>query len=156
MLIPLTQGKYAIVDDDAPVEVTGVRWYFNSGYARRHVWVGGKGVKKYYTLFLHRILVQAPPGMEVDHINHDKLDNRRCNLRICTPGQNKQNSPKSSKPKRSKYKGPQKRGHTWKSQIFKNRKQYYLGTFNTEEEAAKAYNRAAIELFGEFANLNPV
>ena len=105
---------------------------------------------------LHRYLLRPEIGMHVDHINGNRLDNRRENLRVCTHSQNHMN--KSSCRGRSKYKGaywwPQK--GKWKSSIKVNGKDKYLGLFLTEEDAAKAYNQAALKHYGEFARLNNV
>ena len=97
------------------------------------------------------------PKVCVDHINHDKLDNRRENLRLCTHAENMQNVPNYSRGK-SKYKGvsfdDRKRVKKWRALIVFEKKQIYLGMHLTEEDAAIAYNEKATELFGEFACLN--
>ena len=103
----------------------------------------------------HRLLFDNIDSTKfVDHINGNGLDNRLDNLRICTPQQNRTNVPKLKG--KSKYKGVRKstKGKTWQAAIKKNHKWYYLGCFKTQQEAAKAYNVAAIQLFGEFARLN--
>lgn len=151
MIISLTQGKSTIVDDDIPQNLIMLKWQFN-GYARHSVWESGKC----HYVYLHRLIVDAPLGMEVDHINGNKLDNRRCNLRICLPSQNKKNSQKSPKARISKYKGVTKRYHRWEASIKTDGKTLHLGYFDTEDEAAMAYNKAAIRLFGEYANPNKI
>ncbi len=96
-------------------------------------------------------------GLVVDHINHNGLDNRKENLRICTVAENCRNSrPSKRKNKLSKYKGVSfdKKRKVYRVLIWHNKKQYFLGTFKNETEAAKAYDRKARELFGEFAYLN--
>ena len=92
----------------------------------------------------------------VDHINRNGLDNTRKNLRICTRSENLMNSKKPELNSTSKYKGVNKCGNSWRAEIRLNRKGFYLGKFKTEKEAALAYNKKAIELFGEFARLNEV
>ena len=107
-------------------------------------------------LSIHRILTNAPDGMEVDHINRDSLDNRKQNLRICTKSQNQMNSGKEQLGRSSHYKGVSlyKRHNKWMSRIKKRRKEYFLGYYENEIDAAKAYDTKAKELFGEFARLN--
>lgn len=87
-----------------------------------------------------------------DHINGNKLDNRRCNLRICTPHQNNLNRPNVT----GKYKGVYwcKRLKKWMAQIMIGERNKYVGSFPNEEEAAFAYNEAAKKYHGEFARLN--
>jgi HNH endonuclease/AP2 domain len=151
--IPLTRGRCVIVDDDAPVAITQNKWCVSSsGYAHRSLHIGGRKVTK----SMARVIMGAPDGMEVDHINGNHLDNRRCNLRVCYPYQNKQNSQKSPKAKGSRYKGVRPTYHRWGAQIKSKGKNYYLGYFSTEEEAALAYNKAALNMFGEFAGLNEI
>lgn len=111
---------------------------------------------------LHRdILGEACKNMLVDHINKNPLDNRRCNLRVVTVSQNAMNQAKQ-KNRSSKYKGvnldKEKQHHAkkWRAQIKKEGKRIHLGRFLTEKEAAEAYNKAALELFGDFASLNVI
>lgn len=99
---------------------------------------------------LHRLIMNTPVGMDTDHINRDKLDNRRKNLRICTTTQNLRNVTLRSG---RKYKGVHKtKNDTYQAKIGK----FYLGAFPTAEAAAVAYNDAAKIHFGEFANLNVI
>lgn len=105
---------------------------------------------------IHRYLLDPPKGLMVDHINGNKLDNRRSNLRLANMGLNVANRPKGAQRQgireKSKYKGVHKNSAcaTWTARCA----QHYLGSFDTQEEAAKAYDEKALELFGEFANLN--
>lgn len=108
------------------------------------------------TIRLHRMIIKPSSGLEVDHINGIKTDNRRINLRECTRQQNNANINKSLKLKAStKYKGVslQKSGK-YRAMIGYNNERIHLGYFITAEEAAKAYNEKAIELYGEFARQN--
>ena len=105
---------------------------------------------------LHRLLMDAKPGVIVDHINGDPLDNRKCNLRLATRTQNAQNQ--GSHRGTSRFKGVSwargRKSRPWVACIYADGKKRNLGYFATEEEAAKVYNDAAIKYFGEFAWLN--
>lgn len=103
---------------------------------------------------LHRLIMSPPDHLVIDHINSNKLDNRRINLRICTQAENNRNASFRKDKSTSKYKGVHCERGRWKAQIQLNKKKYTLGTFDTELEAAKAYNCKAVELHGKFALLN--
>ena len=104
---------------------------------------------------MHRVIMNAQANEQVDHINGNTLDNRRCNLRLCSHGQNIVNR-KTSKSNTSGYKGVSKSGHKWLSNISFDGKRVYLGVFETKEKAAQAYNQAATKYHGDFAVLNNV
>jgi hypothetical protein len=148
--IPLTQGKVAIVDDEDFEALSAMKWYFNKGYACRKVTVA---TNNRLMLYLHRFLFGLNKGekLQVDHINGDTLDNRRANLRVCTSGQNGlnkgllRNNPTG-------YKGVIERKGKYCAFVNFNRKQYYLGSFNTPEEANIVAVRKREELHGEFVN----
>lgn len=108
------------------------------------------------TILLHRMIMETPKGLFVDHKNHDETDNTRENLRNVTQMQNLQN--RKSKTGTSKYKGVSwsNRTNRWYSAIGANKKLYFLGGFDNEEDAAKAYNEMAVKLHGEFAYLNEI
>lgn len=149
--IPLTQGKVAIVDDEDFEWLSRYKWcYTKAGYAVRASRINGKR----RTVYMHREILQAPAGLEVDHINGDKLDNRRSNLRIVTKQQNMFNQ----RPRKgsSRYKGVTwfSRTQKWRAFIKIDGKFRSLGYFDDEKEAALAYDRAARELFGEYAKTN--
>lgn len=105
---------------------------------------------------MHRLLMNPPKEMLVDHKNHNTLDNRRKNLRICTRSQNMWNRKKSCGT--SKYKGVHwcSYKNRWRADIYIYNKCIKLGRFDSEDDAAKAYNKKAKELFGEFACLNKI
>jgi AP2 domain/HNH endonuclease len=135
-------------------------WYLVNGYAYRYERRDGKQV----WFLMHREITGVSQGVQVDHKNRDTLDNQRGNLRAATPRQNLANCPR---PKRgitpgrravSRYRGvsPQSSKNTWMAKIGDRGRQVYLGSFTTEEDAARAYNVAAIELYGEFATLNEI
>lgn len=144
--IQLTKGLFAVVDDEDFMNLSATRWCVSDGYA-----FNAKLGR------MHRAILRAPDGVMVDHINGDKLDNRRENLRLCTNSQNQANRKVSQGV--SKFKGVvwQKlksgKGY-WKACITKDGVTTYLGTYPTDVEAAAAYNVAAVSMFGEFAHQN--
>lgn len=103
---------------------------------------------------LSRLLLQAPKGMNVDHINGNPLDNRKANLRFASSQQNNRNRAKTSRPKSSQYKGVSRDRNRWTAVIYSNYRQIYLGSFVNEVDAARAYDAKAREIFGEFAAVN--
>ena len=150
------QGKepvYALVDDEDYEWISSFKWgiYRNKNeiYARRIKRSKGK----LYVTHMHRLIMDCPEGMVVDHINHNGLDNRRQNLRVCTPAQNQKNM-RPQKGRTSKYLGVCKRGNSWLVYISHMNIRHYLGSYKTEIEAAQAYDNAAKVYHGEFANLN--
>jgi len=104
---------------------------------------------------MHRAIMNPPDGTVVDHINRNSLNNRRCNLRICTQKENLRNG-RPSRRSTSRFKGVyfDKQTRKWIAKIGYNGKTIHLGSFEDEVEAAKAYDRKAYELFGDFAYLN--
>lgn len=151
--INLTKGKAALVDDKHFERVNAFKWHYsNSGYALRKIYKGTRNGKKLYeNQAMHRLLVDIPDGMQIDHINGDKLDNRQANLRQCTNQQNGCNRGKTAK-NTSGFKGvsPCEYGR-WQAGIRVNGKRLHLGHFLKKEDAAEAYKAAAIKLHGEFA-----
>jgi len=154
--IKLTQGKVALVDDEDYEELSRYKWFAQKGgrsfYAGRKL---PRNCGKQPAELMHRQIMNCPHDMEIDHINGTGLDNRKINLRICTRAQNRRNL-KKYKNNTSGYKGVnwKESEQNWQSRINVNKKEKYLGSFNSKEAAAKAYNVAAKELFGEFARLN--
>ncbi|WP_020474523.1 HNH endonuclease [Zavarzinella formosa] len=108
-------------------------------------------------VFLHRLLMNAPSGMVVDHIDRDPCDNRKHNLRVCTQGQNCLNRRQIDRAV-SRFKGVcwNKVNQRWIAQAGTRANRRFLGFFDSEVEAARAYNSAAAEMYGDFACLNPV
>jgi hypothetical protein len=150
--ITLTQGKVAIVDDEDYEKVNSYKWCYDKPYARRTTW--DRALQKQSVVRMHRFIMGVPKGKFIDHINGDGLDNRKINLRICTQAQNNSNRKKDIRDKHSKYKGARLRNNRWYSYITISGNMTYIGAFDSELEAAKAYDAAALLHFGEFANLN--
>jgi len=150
-IILLPGGKETIVDDADYEKVSPYRWHRLGG--RRSYYASATIKNK--DVLLHRLILDAKPGEQIDHINGNKLDNRRENLRLCSHSQNMANRPKHSN-NTSGYKGASwdKVRQKFESQIVCKSKKIYLGYFETAVEAAKAYDEAAKKYFGEFANLN--
>lgn len=140
---------FALVDDDDFDYLSQFKWYFNNGYAIRNSrWKEGKR----HAIHMHRVINNTPDGMDTDHISMDRLDNRKSNLRSCSRSQNRMNvNVHTDNISGFKGVGWHKRDRKWQAQIMNNGENYYLGSFDTPEEAAMAYNHKAKELFGEFA-----
>lgn len=153
-VIKLSKGKYAKVDDCDFDMLNKFNWCLvGKGYAYRVKIEKGKRTN----VQMHRVVIGTPKGYDTDHINGDKLDNRRSNLRICTRSQNIMNQPKYQKGL-SKFRGVyfHKSSNKWTSSTSMNGKRIFLGYFATEEEAAKAYNMKTKELYGNFAYSNKI
>ncbi len=150
--VPLRNVKrdivaYSEVDKDDAELISNVsgRWSLVNGYAEC-------GKTK-----LHRLIVNAKHGEEVDHRNGNKLDNRKSELRVCSHSGNMTNQPKYKGDFKSKYKGVSiANSETWRARITVNKVTILIGCFPTEQEAAYAYDVAAKKYHGDFANLNNV
>lgn len=114
------------------------------------------GNKKIKHIILSRLLLNAPIGSYVDHKDCNPLNNTRSNLRLATPSENSRNVPKTANKRSSQYKGVSWhiRKQKWIATVAINSKNRFIGYFNSESEAANAYNKKAKELHGEFAKLN--
>lgn len=143
-------GERILIDADLYDELNRHTWYISlHGYAMTHIL--GRGVA------MHRVILGLRTGDKrvADHINHNRLDNRRENLRACTRDGNNRNI-QGRRHRISRYKGVSPNKKRWMAQITFQRQVHHLGTFDTQEEAALAYNAAARRLHGEFAHLNDV
>jgi hypothetical protein len=152
--IPLTQGKVALVDD-ADFEYLN-QWTWSAKKHRKTFYAVRYPSRRYGKrnfIFMHRLIMNTPDDMETDHVDRDGLNNQRHNLRICTRAQNSHNIGKLST-NTSGYKGVCKDRASWKARLIKNGKYVLNKCFYTAEEAARAYDKAAKEHFGEFAFLN--
>lgn len=161
MQLPLTQGKYALIDDEDYPRLKDFRWCFHriEGYAIATVYgVHPTRPRGQTTLVMHRLVLNAPKGTMVDHVNGDKLDNRKANLRLCNRNGNAHNRGQPKTKNKSGFKGVtwHKRLNKWAARIGLNGEIINLGYFDDPKEAAKSYNKAALLYHGEFARLNKV
>ena len=155
--IKLTKGKYALVDDCDFEYLNQFKWCVNKSYTSDVYYVvrSKKIDGKWKQVRMHRLIMNAPKGMEVDHKDGDALNNQRCNLRVCTLTQNHLNRP-SIKNCSSKYKGVSwlNMQQKWRVRISVNGKQRDIGCFNTELEAGIIANITIRRYHGEFARTN--
>lgn len=155
--IKLTQGKFALVDDEDFDFLNQWKWSVskigNNFYAMRSKKI--TKTRKSITIRMHRLILNVSKGEYVDHIDMNGLNNQRSNIRVCTNAENSRNRT-ASKNTSSKFKGVSwhKRNKKWCANIKVDRKTYSIGSFTSEIEAAKAYDLKAKELHGEFANFN--
>lgn len=134
--IPLTQGKFALVDDELFDYLNQWKWYYKEGYAARTL----------KTIRMHRVIMNAPIGVEVDHRNRNKLDNQRTNLRLADDFLNNQNQgirkDNTSGQKGVHYNSLQSK---WVARLQFRNKRIFLGSYKTKEEAIVAYQQAQTE-----------
>jgi hypothetical protein len=162
--IPVRGGFVALVDDEdyelasqycwRPLRQTNRRTIYARAYVR--------GTKPQRQVCLHRLIMDSPAGVQVDHVDCNGLNCQRHNLRLATRAQNRQNTPKCRSYKghlpSSRFKGVRwyLRNKTWMACGEIDGNKVYLGSFDDEAEAAKSYNAFALEHYGEFARLNDV
>jgi hypothetical protein len=147
--ICLTRGKFALVDDDIYEYLNQWKWIYSNGYAIRDDKISGKRIR------MHREILDADVGVEIDHINRDRLDNRKINLRVCSRSENRCNCGIRSD-NTSGFKGVywHKRMGKWRAVVHKNNKEISLGYYSSPEDAAYAYDLGAKKYHGKFAVLN--
>jgi hypothetical protein len=156
-LIPVGQGRYAIVDADDYERLAKYKWQVQSNghtlYAYRYS--SRSGGKKSQRVWMHNEIIAIPEGLVCDHINRKGLDNRKANVRSATSSQNCCNRHRRVKTT-SRYRGVSQdtRSNKWIAQIRANGRNIHLGVFDDEVEAAKTYDTAARKYHGEFAVLN--
>ena len=153
--IPLTQGKFATVDAEDFDQLNSYKWYANK---KKNTYYAARNLKLQNgkKILMHREILglEAGDGLQADHKSGNGLDNRRANLRMCNQSQNNQN--RHSFWGTSKFKGVywNKPANKWMARITLEGKLIYLGCFDFEIDAARAYDVKARELFGEFAKCN--
>lgn len=155
--VPLANGKgFAVIDaTDWPL-VSRYEWHSHTRRDGQGFYAATRGAHGRANRYLHRLILDAPRGINVDHKNGDGLDCRRVNLRLCDQTLNNANQ-RLSCMNTSGYKGVSLTSNPtprWFAQIKRRKQHYFLGTFGTPEDAAHAYDAKARELFGEFARVN--
>ncbi len=149
--ILLPKNKQVLVDDEDYDELSQHKWHLGNGYAMRHV-----TTKPDIREYMHRRINQTPDGMVTDHINGDKLDNRRCNLRSASLSQNGINYGRKVGAN-NPYRGVSRflKRNLWRARITINKKEITIGYFKSPEEAKAVYDSVAQQLFGEFVKSTP-
>lgn len=149
--IKLTKNKFTVVDDEDFDRLIEYRWHLGPGGCAARSWNKGEAT------LMHRIIMDAPKGLMVDHIDGNPLNNTKKNLRICGREENLRNT-KSSKNSVSKYKGvtlfPKRKVKKWAASIRVGGKLNFIGRFETETQAALIYDSEARKHFGEFGRYN--
>jgi len=143
--IPLTQGKYAIVDHEDFEWLNQWKWHYMNGYAYHSFKINGK----YTEIGMHAFILQTPKGMETDHVNRNRSDNRRSNLRVVTTSQNQHNVGVNVK-NTSGHKGItfHKRDRYWQVMIRIAGRRFYIGSYKEKDKAIVAYNIAERKAYG--------
>jgi hypothetical protein len=163
MELTIKSPKYGIfnyiIDDEDCDKIKDYTWQVRKNHNYNVFYIGSKIKQKnniYKNIELSRLITGAKCTELVDHKNGDTLDNTKSNLRVCSRAENNRNSNKRKDGNTSNYKGVcwKARNNKFVSQINFNNKKIHLGYFETEDQAAIAYNMAAIKYFGEFARPN--
>lgn len=159
MEIELTRGKVALVDDTDYDRISIFNWYARE-CKRNGMWYAVRDERRAGSrrlVYMHRYILGLTGQIEVDHKDRDGLNNRRANMRVCTRTPNVQNRGRFKNKRQSRYKGVYRNKFgIWWARITVNKKRIRLGTFDMEIEAAKSYNDAAREHFGDFAYQNSI
>lgn len=156
--ITLTQGKVALVDDEDFEWLSEWKWfaqrYRKSFYAARCFRIKGEG-RRTHMMLMHRLILNVPSNMQVDHIDMDGLNNQRANIRICTARGNRRNTVVRAD-SFSGYKGVswRKDMKKWRVRITDDYKRHYIGDYKNLMDAVRAYDKMAVILHGEFARPN--
>lgn len=155
------ESDFAIIDIEDRDKVMRHTWWTTNGYASSGYYIGNRKTgRKWKSLRMHRIIMGCDDSTKkIDHINGNRLDNRKSNLRFCSNQQNSFNmaqSARKNKNSTSRFKGVfyDKKRNAWTSAIMKDYSRHFLGRFDSEIQAANAYNAAAKKMFGSYANLN--
>lgn len=152
--IPLTQGQVALVDDEDYEWLNQWNWYAikngNTFYAART----SPSPSPFVILMHHEIIGKPEPGLQTDHIDGNGFSNQKSNLRMVTKSQNQMNQHHTTGSSRFKGVGWNSRDNKWQAHIRIDGKSKHLGYFVLEEDAARAYDNAAVKYFGEYARLN--
>ena len=156
--IKLTNGGYAVVDDRDFSFLNKFKWKKDiGGYAVRQSRLGGRKAK--FLMFrMHRIVLMLPDSgrwVQIDHKDHNRLNNQSSNLRICSQALNNRNATMRTDNKWG-YKGVAKHNYKWIARIQANGEKIVLEGFNSPKEAAHAYNKLARKYHGKFAYLNKI
>ena len=159
-LLPLTKDKFALVDDDDYYWLSQWNWFAveikNTWYARRSKKKGVLRSNEKYEIYLHRIVMRCSDiDFVIDHLDKNGLNNQKENLRMCTKSENNKHT-SSHKNSSSQYLGVSydKNRNKWSANLMNNGKRILFKRYNTEIEAAKAYDITAKTQFGVYANLN--
>ncbi len=153
VVLDIGKGYSTTVDADDYPKIQNHTWRVQLGKNTCYCIGHSCEVASWPNLRLHRMIMNVSGVVSIDHIDSDGLNNRKSNLRLCTGGQNIQNS-RRRKDNSSGYKGVHLHGHKWQARIVKDNKRVSIGQFHTPEEAALAYDLAAREHYGEFARTN--
>jgi len=149
--IPLTRGKFALVDDEDAELFFDQKWQASRGNQKSEKFYATRQIKR-KTIYMHRIVIKAPPGVLVDHINNDGLDNRKSNLRLCTNQQNIMN--RRYKVGESGFIGVHPAANKWRTDVVVCGEKCRVTGLSTPEFAARVRDALVREFHGEFAVLN--